>query len=69
MKARIQNLIRRLFRQLPPIGSTYTHNKKGSPYDGMTGVVGHHYDQKRFYIDCETNTLCNIKPRYQWIDY
>jgi hypothetical protein len=47
---------------LPKEGSIYTHNKKGSAYNGMTGVVKHHYCGTRFMIECETGVLCNIKP-------
>jgi hypothetical protein len=47
---------------LPLEGSVYTHNKKGSAYNGLTGIVKHHNDGKAFMIECETCCLCNIKP-------
>lgn len=46
---------------LPPEGSIYTHYRKGSAYNGMSGVVKHHEDGKSFMIECETNVLCNIR--------
>lgn len=49
-------------KQLPPEGSIYTHNKQGSAYNGMSGVVKHHNDGKHFMILCATSTLTNIKP-------
>ena len=43
-----------------------THNKKGSAYNGMIGIIKHHNDKKSFMINCETNCLCNIKPQPKW---
>jgi hypothetical protein len=48
--------------ELPPEGSVYTLNKKGSAYNGMTGIVKHHADKKAFMIETGTCVLCNIKP-------
>jgi hypothetical protein len=48
--------------KLPKEGSVYTHNKKGSVYNGMKGIVFHHSDKKVFMIKCENSWLCNIKP-------
>lgn len=49
-------------KTLPKEGSIYTHNKKGSAYDGMTGIVHHHLDGKAFMIKCDGCWLVNIKP-------
>ena len=47
---------------LPEEGSTYTRNKVGSVYNGMTGVVYHHDCGTRFMIFTGSSWLCNIKP-------
>jgi len=47
---------------LPEEGSTYTHNEKGSAYNGMTGIVYHYDCGTRFMIDTGSSLLCNIKP-------
>ena len=49
-------------KQLPTEGSTYTINKKGSAYDGMSGIVTHHADGEAFMINCGNCWLCNILP-------
>lgn len=56
---KLQSLIN---KSLPKEGSLYIHNKKGSAYNGMRGIVKHHCCGTRFMIDCETRVLCNIKP-------
>lgn len=60
----MKNLLRYLFQssKLPQQGSVYTINKPRSAYDGMTGIVIYHSDGKRFAIECQTCTVCNIKP-------
>lgn len=47
---------------LPKEDTTYTYNKKGSSYDGTTGVVSHHNCGTRFMIFTGDSWLCNIKP-------
>jgi hypothetical protein len=47
---------------LPEEGSTYTHNRKCSAYNGMTGIVHHHNCGKRFMINTGSSWLTNIKP-------
>jgi len=49
-------------KELPPEGSLYTHNKPGSAYHGMSGIVTHHEDGRAFMINCGGSWLCNIKP-------
>lgn len=57
-------MINKIFkrRSLPKEGSIYTHDKKGSAYDGMTGVVHHHDCGAAFMIYTGDAWLCNIKP-------
>ena len=62
---RIWNKIRRVFvvrSSLPEEGSTYTHNRNGSAYNGMTGIVHHHDCGTRFMIDTGSSWVVNIKP-------
>lgn len=47
--------------QLPEEGSVYVHNKKGSAYNGMSGVVYHHDCKTRFMIFTGNSWLCCIK--------
>lgn len=47
---------------MPIEGSVFTYFKKGSAYNGMTGVVKYHEGGDGFMIECDTNCLCNIKP-------
>lgn len=47
---------------LPKEGTTYTYNKKGSAYNGETGVVSHHNRRTKFMIFTGSSWLCNIKP-------
>lgn len=62
----IKNILRKnkMKKELPPKGSFYVHNKIGSAYNGMCGIVGHHGCGERFYIKLADNrgTLCSIKP-------
>ncbi len=49
-------------KSLPEEGNIYTHNKKGSVYNGMTGVVHHCGCGTTFDIYTGDAWLCNIKP-------
>lgn len=57
----MKNIFKRKIKQLPPEGSIYTHIKKDSAYNGMSGIVEHHADGKAFMIKTETSVLVNIK--------
>lgn len=49
---------------MPKEGSIYTYRKRGSAYNGMTGVVEHHLCGDAFMIRCETNILAGIRPLF-----
>lgn len=47
---------------LPPLDSIYTINDPESPFNGITGVVGHAEDGDTFFLKVQGHNITNLKP-------